>query len=359
MNLSPLPEYLHAARRVASRHGTNSIWAMFRLLYCRLRHGFGVRDFCEFGFYSLPWSAPEKYIDTAGLNALQNLLNSSEARELVDDKFKFLQRCQEHGLPTPAILGLVGSNKSGDSIEGIPFISSPGQLLEAVRLGGDGKYLLKPLRGSRGQGITRFELKGDRLIADSGEKFEIETLCSDPQDKKSLYILQKYLYPHAELRPLMPNACLGTARIHTVKTDGEPRVFLACQKIPTGDNATDNYHFGQTGNLIGEVDITTGCLLTPIGPDPDYREFVVEFSVHPDNGQPLPGFQIPCWADLLETAINGAKAFHELGTVGWDVALTEDGPCLIEGNSHYGDEQAVVRRGQKHEYEQLLNIRMQ
>jgi hypothetical protein len=73
----------------------------------------------------------------------------------------------------------------------------------------------------------------------------------------------------------------------------------------------------------------------------------------------LPGFEIPCWNEILETTLKATRAFHELGTIGWDVALTEDGPCLIEGNSHYGCEQVAVGRGQKAEFEELLGERAQ
>lgn len=311
-------------------------------------------------FYSRPLSAPKEYIKKRELESLQALVNPKSARYLVDNKLKFFQRCQQHGLPTPAILGLVDSSEPDHSSDGVPLIRTPEHLLEIARLGGEGKYLFKPAHGFLGAGIKRFELKDDRLIEDSGEKIEIKELLGNLLKQQSLFILQKYLLPHPKLRPIMPSGNLGTARVLTLNTDGEARVFTACFKIPTGDNATDNFHYGLTGNLVSDVDMDSGRLLKTFGSGPDKLGLVEEIFIHPDSGEPLRGFNIPCWQELLETTVNGAKAFPELGTIGWDIALTEDGPCLIEGNARYGCEghQVVLERGIKAELERLLNVRM-
>lgn len=80
----------------------------------------------------------------------------------------------------------------------------------------------------------------------------------------------------------------------------------------------------------------------------------------PDSGEPLQGFMVPCWQELLEVALDGSTAFRELGTIGWDIALTEDGPCLIEGNARYGSDihQVATERGQKTEFERLFSERI-
>ena len=69
---------------------------------------------------------------------------------------------------------------------------------------------------------------------------------------------------------------------------------------------------------------------------------------------------VSCWQELLEIALKGSMAFRELGTIGWDIALTEDGPCLIEGNARYGSDlhQVAMGRGQKAEFECLFSERM-
>jgi hypothetical protein len=360
MNLGRLTAYVRKARNLAKKHGTNSIWILFRLRYCLLRYGFGAQNFLLYGFYSLPLSAPSAYIRQPELQLLQDSANPKKARELVNNKLSFFQRCQQHGLPTPAILGLVDSSQSNQSDERIPLIRTPEHLLEIVRSGGDGKYLFKPARGLCGAGIKRCELKGDGLIEDSGENIEIEEFLGSFLEQQSPFILQKCLLPHPKLRPIMPSGSLGTARVLTMSTDGEARVFMACLKIPTGDNSTDNFKAGLSGNLVADIDMDSGRLLRSFGPGPDRSGMVEEIFFHPDSGEPLQGFMVPCWQELLEIALNGSMAFRELGAIGWDIALTEDGPCLIEGNAHYGSDihQVALERGQKTEFECLFSERM-
>ena len=360
MNLRRLTAYVQIARNIARKQGTSSLWILFRLRYCWHRYGFAYLDFIQFRFYALPLSAPKDYIKKRELESLQALVNPEEARDTVDDKLKFFHRCQQHGLPSPTIIGLVDSSQPNHSSDGIPLIRTSEHLLKIVRLSGEGQYLFKPARGFLGAGIKRIELKDDRLFDDSGEEIEIKEFLDSLLQQRVLFILQKYLLPHPKLHPIMPRGNLGTARILTINTDGEARVFMASIKIPTGSNAADNFRHGISGNLGADVDTDSGRLLKTFGPDPDKSGLVKEIFFHPDSGEPLRGFEIPCWQELLETALKGANAFNELGTIGWDIALTEDGPSLIEGNARYGCglHQVVLERGQKTEFERLLDKRM-
>ncbi len=358
MKLSQFPAYVETARNIATRQGTNSIWILFRLLHCRFRYGFDNQEFIEFMFYSRPFSAPKAYIKKLELESLQALVNTKAARESVDNKLNFFHICQRHRLPTPTILGLVHNSEPDHSGDGIPCIREPKHLFEIVRRGGEAKYLFKPAHGALGEGITRFELINDRLIDDSGETIDVKNFLSNLLEQRCPLILQKCLTPHPKLRPIMPSGCLGTIRFLTFTADGEVRVYMACIKIPTGNNATDNFHAGMTGNLIASVALVSGRILQAFGPNPDNFDLIEEIADHPDNGETLRGFKIPCWQELLETVVNGAKAFRELGTIGWDIALTKDGPCLIEGNARYGCEQLPMGRGMKTDFERLLNKRI-
>ena len=45
---------------------------------------------------------------------------------------------------------------------------------------------------------------------------------------------------------------------------------------------------------------------------------------------------IPYWKESLETCLKAAKMVDGLGYVGWDIAVTPNGPVLIEGNHFPG-----------------------
>jgi hypothetical protein len=53
---------------------------------------------------------------------------------------------------------------------------------------------------------------------------------------------------------------------------------------------------------------------------------------HPDSGAMIRGFHLPCWAQLRPFAEHAHEGFSDRVVVGWDIALTADGPILVEAN---------------------------
>jgi hypothetical protein len=53
---------------------------------------------------------------------------------------------------------------------------------------------------------------------------------------------------------------------------------------------------------------------------------------HPDTGRRVAGEMLPSWPEARDLALEAHRRFPTLGSVGWDVALTPDGPVLVEGN---------------------------
>ena len=58
----------------------------------------------------------------------------------------------------------------------------------------------------------------------------------------------------------------------------------------------------------------------------------------------------------MGTTMGAARAFPEFRTVGWDVALTEQGITILEGNWHYDPDgpQITLDRGIKSEVRALF-----
>jgi Sugar-transfer associated ATP-grasp len=47
----------------------------------------------------------------------------------------------------------------------------------------------------------------------------------------------------------------------------------------------------------------------------------------------LENFRVPMWEAVCELAKKAASAFWPVGAVGWDIAVTREGPVLVEGNT--------------------------
>ena len=54
------------------------------------------------------------------------------------------------------------------------------------------------------------------------------------------------------------------------------------------------------------------------------------------TGTQIQGFQFPDWEAAMDMVRQAAEMIPELGYLGWDIAFTEEGPILVEGNEFPG-----------------------
>src|SRR3546814_3569039 len=68
---------------------------------------------------------------------------------------------------------------------------------------------------------------------------------------------------------------------------------------------------------------------------------------HPLTGTRMTGMALPDWDQVRDLVQAAARVFAVQKSLGWDVALTDSGPLLLEGNWHYDltVNQLAPRRG--------------
>ena len=72
-------------------------------------------------------------------------------------------------------------------------------------------------------------------------------------------------------------------------------------------------------------------------------------SAHPKTKIPFEGVRLPFWAEACHLVRQTAVKFIPIRTIGWDVALTPDGPVIVEGNiwwdppNQHGDMGEILR----------------
>ena len=82
------------------------------------------------------------------------------------------------------------------------------------------------------------------------------------------------------------------------------------------------------------------------------------FEVHPKSKVKFDGFQIPNWEKAKELVLKASLVNNHIHMVGWDVAITEKGTTLIEGNRRPGFDliQVLSKKGRKDIMRYCLNI---
>lgn len=66
---------------------------------------------------------------------------------------------------------------------------------------------------------------------------------------------------------------------------------------------------------------------------------------HPDSGQRLKGFPVPLWTEALFLARRAHELFPSVYFIGWDVAILQDRPVLVEGNALFDTDLTVLPHG--------------
>ncbi len=140
------------------------------------------------------------------------------------------------------------------------------------------------------------------------------------------YMFQERVVPHKDVRAICGDR-LPTVRVYTINGENGPEVFRVCWKVPAGKNVADN--FWRKGNILCAVDYATGKITRAIqGFALDQKEI----THHPDTNAPLVGIEIPNFKAILALSLEAATVFKDIRVVGWDIAPTDDGGVIVEGN---------------------------
>lgn len=140
------------------------------------------------------------------------------------------------------------------------------------------------------------------------------------------YVIQKVVKNHSFFDASTRHT--ATIRMCTFVRDDDVFIPFTVLKLPGGDNIADA--FWRPGNVACNLDPATGEILkistqTSIG--------LERHDVHPETGAALLGQRLPLWDQVLEVTKSAANMFAPVRYQSLDVALTENGPVIIEINT--------------------------
>ncbi len=141
-------------------------------------------------------------------------------------------------------------------------------------------------------------------------------------------ILQPRIGNHHELQALSGRG-LSTVRVVTGRdVRGAIEVVIACFRMACGPLVADNF---ASGGLASPVGLDDGRLGPAV-----FRSRPGAFIAHPDTGAVILGRNLPYWAEVKRLALAAHQEFRTLPSIGWDIAIAEDGPVIVEGNCEWG-----------------------
>ncbi len=176
-----------------------------------------------------------------------------------------------------------------------------------------GRFVIKPTLGSKGRSV-QIGTTPDAVDSYRGEDA----------------ILTGFVQQADYAQVIFPDA-LNTIRLLMLRDDdGTPVPAAAIHRFGSARSVpVDNF---SAGGLVSKVDLKTGRLsrAVSIGKDNHVRHH----DVHPDTRGAMTDVEIAHWPAVLRLVEDLGRAFPYLHYVGWDIAVTPDGPTVIEGNAH-------------------------
>jgi len=309
---------------VTAAAGTSIARQRRQLWWLKVRHGIGGRAYVEYQLYRPErWQQAPQYLQVAEFFRVARYLARHawpEAARTLWDRTAFEGWCQAHALPTAPVLLAVDGRRDVSPADlppqdlfTKPDASTGGEGAERWRYDGAGGYT-----GWDGQTRSAAALVAELTAA---------AAQPGPRGQPRAVLVKPCLVNHRALLSLTPGG-LCTVRVVTYRAPGEtPGVALAVYKMPTGAEAADNFCHG---GVAAPVDLATGRLGAAIH---RVAGLLTTIPAHPDTGARIPGTVLPHWAAAHALVRRAHAALPAIGVVGWDVAILDDGPVIIEGNS--------------------------
>ena len=247
-------------------------------------------------------------------------LPAERSTSSIRNKCSFMARCHACGVAAAPVFVIVSKGRI-TPIEwretGLPETS----------------LFVKPIKGQGGKhtmcweylGAGQFRGNAGKIVSGS-QLLDLLRQVSQCRD----YLVQPRLINHHDIDDLA-NGTLSTVRVMSCRNEQDTfevtdAVFRMTRKSGV---IVDNFH---AGGIAANVDIQTGEL----GRAGDGAWGMVRggwYERHPETNAPILHRKLPCWPELINFVQNAHTClFSDQVVIGWDVALLENGPCMIEAN---------------------------
>lgn len=322
------PPKLEIAKNV--RAAANAGGGNFYARLVRVVRGPGRLTTHEFFYYrlydpALADAALARFVGKAAQNRMHFACNDARWFATCHDKLLWSTILAGAKLTVPDTVAVFG--KTGRFGTSRP-LGSEDELRRFIADPGNHPLFCKPVDGINSIGAIRIEgIAGDGLVINGGEERRIDDIVRFMSSLSPAgYLLQRVLRPAPALAPITGTA-IASIRFLALLTDKEPAIESAVIKLPTRNRVADN--FWRDGNMLAAIDLASGTITRAIVGTGSSLKIIEQ---EPATGAALIGFALPDFEAAQSLCLRAAVHFGGIRTQSWDVALTADGPVLLEMN---------------------------
>ncbi len=290
---------LRKLNSIHKKTGISRLKLLLDMQKCAVNYGAGYMDYDLFEMYNLTPEQRDTYLTRGRNNALIKQYNDLSYAENFDNKAKFNTRFQ-------AFIKRKWVSIQDEPAKVLSFIES------------HDTFIIKPLEGSCGKGVEKI-CTAD--YADAQSVYDFLLALDTPVELEELieqHPAVGFIYPHA----------INTVRVVTIYKEGVAHIICTYFRIGNNGRHVDNFN---SGGMVAPVDEITGIVK-----DKAIDKNKNLYETHPQTGERIQGFRFPNWEQALALCREAAAQVPQMAYLGWDVAFTPDGPCLVEGNNFPG-----------------------
>lgn len=294
-NFNSLKTLFRISKEVSFKSKRNRFIIIIDMIYCGITYGTAFHDYQEFEFYLLNKKQRKTYLTRAINNKIVKKFNNKEYWDIFNNKVEFNRIFKD-------------------------FIKRETINLDTATLNDFKKFIInkdkiivKPCEGEGGKGISIISL----------ENQNIKKLYNDLKNNKTT-LIEEVIIQHDDLNKLYDKS-VNSLRMFTFN-NGNAYFLQAILKIGNG-GVVDNF---SSGGMYTFVDNNGIVITKAIDKNDDIHK------IHPISKCEIVGFKVPFFEEAVELVKKASFKVKEVGYIGWDVAITNEGPLIIEGNCYPG-----------------------
>jgi hypothetical protein len=298
----------------------------FHQLYLAWFHGISPSMYYQMGVVRAQGVSPMAWIQTGQAGLLVRVFREDKALLAINDKHLFDAVLERGAVPRLQLIATLSADR----------IKRPGGLEEIVeKIDSEQELFLKPVRGRGGRGSMvmvrngkawdgyRSDLDHSKPDFSLGSLELLTRLAGSGHNP--VWLLQRRARNHPAIRAIFGQALVCIRVVSGIQGDE-----VVCLGSVLCFGAADSI-VSQNGLTVA-IDLETGRLGRAFQSS-ESQEFLPR---NPDNGVQIEGFLLPDWTALLSTVSAAHRQFPEYPFLGWDMALSETGPAVIEANGNFG-----------------------
>ena len=293
---------------------------LYDLAFSKEYYNCSKDDFFLYDFYHKKDQARKEFITKAMVKEYIHLLNTDDARAFFKNKYKTYVKLKEFYKRDSIMVNRNGYKAFESFCEKHP------------------KFIKKYNNKAKGSGVEIIDSSNHNLK----DLFD-EFVNNGPT------IIEELIVQNTKMKELH-SLSVNTIRIITfLDKGGVVKIKYPFLKIGKNNSVVDN---GAVGGILALIDEKNGKVKTN-GVD----ESLNWYRYHPNTNIKIKGFQIPDWDEAIKLATKVQKMFKEARLIGWDLAYSDKGWVIVEGNGHtmFVGQQMTDQIGKRKEFEEMIH----